>query len=363
MVVAFIALLAAAAAAAATSPLVERQSSLSSFISKERSIALDGAIANIGGSGSELIPGAFPGIVVAAPSTFNPNYFYTWTRDSALTFTMLIDELILGNNSLQYLIDDYVRAQAILQTIANPSGTLYPAGLGLGEPKFYTNDTRFDGDWGRPQRDGPALRSIALMDYCNYLLSQGQKSMVKNTIWPIILNDLKYVGQYWNQTGYDLWEEVRIFPLLPGRFQDDDHRIVVLIFHQVHGSSFFTINNQHRALTQGMLLAKKIGEKCAPCGQAPQILCFLSNDFWNGTGGYLTANLNVNNVNRSGINSDVILGSIHVFDINATCDAASESTFLFKTLNMMPEQLARTSGAGSISGVLFVHLTVRSRPH
>jgi glucoamylase len=209
MVVAFIALLAATAAA---TPLVEIQSSLSSFISKERLIALDGAIANIGGSGSELVPGAFPGIVVAAPSTFNPNYFYTWTRDSALTFTMLIDELVLGNNSLQYLIDDYVCAQAILQTIANPSGTLYPAGLGLGEPKFYTNDSRFDGDWGRPQRDGPALRSIALMDYCNYLLGKGQMSMV-NTIWPIILNDLKYVGQYWNQTGYDLWEEVR-FSLL-----------------------------------------------------------------------------------------------------------------------------------------------------
>jgi hypothetical protein len=48
------------------------------------------------------------------------------------------------------------------------------------------------------------------MGYCNYLLGKGQKSMVKNTIWPIILNDLKYVGQYWNQTGYDLWEEVRV---------------------------------------------------------------------------------------------------------------------------------------------------------
>ena len=64
---------------------------------------------------------------------------------------MLIDELILGKASLQYLIDDYVRAQAILQTIANPSRTFYPAGLGLGEPKFYTNESRFDGDWGRPK--------------------------------------------------------------------------------------------------------------------------------------------------------------------------------------------------------------------
>jgi hypothetical protein len=203
-------LVALLAVARAANSLTERQNSLSSFIRQERSIALNGAINNIGGSGSELVPGAFPGIVVAAPSTFNPHYFYTWTRDSALTFTMLIDELIMGNTSVQCLIDDYVRAQAVLQTIANPSGTLHPAGLGLGEPKFYTNESRFNGDWGHPQRDGPALRAVALMDYCSYLLDNGQMSMVKNMIWPIVLTDLKYVGQYWNQTGYDLREEVRV---------------------------------------------------------------------------------------------------------------------------------------------------------
>ena len=92
----------------------------------------------------------------------------------------------------------------------------------------------------------------------------------------------------------------------------------------VHGSSLFTINSQHRALTQGTILASKIGETCAPCNQASQILCFLSNNYWNATGGYLTADLNVNNVNRSGINRDVILGSIHVFDVNATCTAAGK---------------------------------------
>lgn len=106
------------------------------------------------------------------------------------------------------------------------------------------------------------------------------------------------MGQYWNESGYDLWEEV-------------------------HGSSFFTINSQHRSLIQGDLLAKELGETCDLCGEAPQVLCFLSNSFWNTTCGYLTADINNNQVNRSGINTDVILGSIHVFDINATCDAAS----------------------------------------
>lgn len=80
---------------------------------------------------------------------------YTWTRDSALTELMLTDELIfgnaelVGNNSLQILVEQYTGAQAQLQTVTNPSGALWPAGQGLGEPKFYTNGTRFNGAWGR----------------------------------------------------------------------------------------------------------------------------------------------------------------------------------------------------------------------
>jgi glucoamylase len=289
------------AAFAAGSPfLARRQSSLDDFVKKEKAIALQGAINNIGGHGSPLVPGADPGIVVASPSTDNPNYFYTWTRDSALVYTMLIDEYINGDESIQYLIEDYIPAQAYLQTVTNPSGSLYPAGLGLAEPKFYTNKTRFNGDWGRPQRDGPALRAIALIDYSNFLLKIGEKQRVKNVIWPIILNDLIYVGQYWNQVGYDAWEEVR-------------------------GYSFFTVNSQHRALVQGSLLADKLGQNCAACGQAPEILCFLSTSFWNATGGYLSADINVNNVNRSGINTDQILGSIHVFGLDASCDAKGKS--------------------------------------
>jgi glucoamylase len=91
------------------------------------------------------------------------------------------------------------------------------------------------------------------------------------------------------------------------------------------GSSFFTINSQHRALVQGSILAKELDLECGPCGQAPEVLCFLSSNFWNATGGYLTADINVSNVNRSGINTDQILGSVHAFDIEAPCDAKSKS--------------------------------------
>lgn len=205
---------------------------------------------------------------------------------------MIIDEYIWGDTSLLPYIEDYIHAQAELQTVSNPSGTFLPEGLSLGEPKFQVDGTRFNEAWGRPQRDGPALRATALMTYSNYLISNGQKSYVKSTIWPIIANDLSYVAQYWNQTTYDLWEEIL-------------------------GSSFFTTQSQHRALVEGTQLAATLGVTCTGCDQAPEILCFFQS-FWNGE--YIVSNINVDD-GRTGIDGNSILGSINNFDIDAYCDS------------------------------------------
>ena len=102
---------------------------------------------------------------------------------------MLIDEFIAGQSSLQSTIEDYIGAQAVIQTIISPSGSLAD-GTGLGEPKFEINQTAFKGSWGRPQRDGPALRAIALMSYINWLLDNGGTDEAQNKIWPIV-RDLK----------------------------------------------------------------------------------------------------------------------------------------------------------------------------
>lgn len=205
----------------------------------------------------------------------------------------LIDEFIFGKKELEPYINDYIRAQAVLQTVSNPSGSFLPQGLGLGEPKYQVDGKRFNGAWGRPQRDGPALRAIALITYSNWLVKNGQSKKAKNIIWPVISNDLSYVGQYWNSTGFDLWEEVL-------------------------GSSFFTLQNQHRALVEGSLLANRLGVKCTGCDQAPQVLCFLQ-DFWNGKD-FIISNINVNN-GRTGLDGNSILGPISVFDIDAYCDS------------------------------------------
>ncbi|KAG6813739.1 hypothetical protein H0H92_007691 [Tricholoma furcatifolium] len=269
--------------------------SASAYLTTETPIAKTNLLANIGTAGSKS-EGAYSGIVIASPSTVNPDYLYTWTRDSALTFQTLVNQYTTGQDTtLRSLIDDYVAAQAILQQVTNPSGTVSTGGLG--EPKFNINETAFTGSWGRPQRDGPALRSTAIMTYANWLISQGNTSYVTDTLWPILELDLNYVADNWNQSTYDLWEEI-------------------------DSSSFFTTAVQHKALRLGATLANAIGQTSVVSTyttQADDILCFLQS-YWNPSIGYVTANTGGG---RSGKDANTVLTSIHTFDPAAGCDSTT----------------------------------------
>ncbi|KAJ6028941.1 uncharacterized protein N7446_011718 [Penicillium canescens] len=268
--------------------LAPRASNVDSWLASETTVARQGILDNIGSAGA-YSASAKPGVVIASPSTSDPDYYYTWTRDSALVFKTLIDMFKNGDTALLEVIEEYISAQAYIQTVSNPSGGLSGGG-GLGEPKFNVDETAFTGSWGRPQRDGPALRATALISFGEWLIDNGYTTYATNIVWPVVRNDLSYVAQYWNQTGYDLWEEVS-------------------------GSSFFTIAAQHRALVEGSSFASKVGSSCSYCdSQAPQVLCFLQS-FW--TGSYTLANFGGG---RTGKDANTILGSIHTFDPEAGCD-------------------------------------------
>jgi glucoamylase len=210
-------------------------------------------------------------------------------------FKALIERFIDGDSSLQHKIDDYVSSQAKIQTLTNPSGG--PDTGGLGEPRYNVDQTAFTSVWGRPQHDGPALRATALTIYANWLIANGEQSKAVTNVWPVIEKDLAYTFRYWNQTGFDLWEETI-------------------------GSSFFTISAIHRALVEGADLAKSLGKSCSGCTEAaPQVLCFL-NTFW--TGQYIKSDINLNSENgRTGKNANSILSSIHTFDPAAACTDAT----------------------------------------
>jgi glucoamylase len=276
--------------------LQERQSSLDSFIKSESSVAIEQLLCNIGSDGCNS-QGVASGVVIASPDTEDPDYFFTWTRDAALVFKHVIDRFINQYDAgLQQKIQQYIASQAKLQGVSNPSGSLSD-GSGLGEAKYEVDLSPFTGGWGRPQRDGPALRATAIITYANWLIDNGYTSTASDIIWPVVRNDLNYVAQYWNQTGFDLWEEVR-------------------------GSSFFTTASQYRALIEGATLAKKLGKSGDTYATiAPQALCFMQT-YWIPSGRYVDSNINVND-GRTGKDANSILTSIHNFDPALSCDAAT----------------------------------------
>lgn len=137
-----------------------------------------------------------------------------------------------------------------------------------------------------------------MIAYGKSLIAANETDTVLNVIWPIVQNDLNYVAQYWNETGFDLWEEV-------------------------NGSSFWTTAVQHRALSEGASFATSIGKTCSGCeAEAPSLLCFLQ-DYWNGKS--IISNINLQgNYGRSGLDCNSILTSIHTYDPSASC---SNTTF------------------------------------
>ena len=105
--------------------------------------------------------------------------------------------------------------------------------------------------------DGPALRATALMSYADWLMDNSNSSFVNSNIWPVVKLDLDYTANYWNQSTFDLWEEV-------------------------YSSSFFTTAVQHRALRSGAALASKLGQSSVASAystQADNVLCFLQVRF------------------------------------------------------------------------------------
>ena len=260
---------------------------------------------------------------------------------------MIAEKVVSGEDvSLRGKIDQFFESQQLIQQVSSPSGTVSTGGLA--EPKFNIDETAFTDSWGmfkhprcsqllspeinsgRPQRDGPALRATALIIYANWLIANDNTSWVAQNLWPVLKLDLDYVQNNWNRStcvsapsftlrlltysSFDLWEEI-------------------------NSSSFFTTAVQHRALREGVALAQKLGQTDVISeynDQAANLLCFQQvrvshtiyrlcrlptpETYKNTAGSYFTANTGGG---RSGIDSNTILTSIHLFDPTAGCDAAT----------------------------------------
>lgn len=147
------------------------------------------------------------GFIVASPSKVDPDYYYHWVRDAALVMRSL--SLILPTNNQFYLrqVNQYASLESNHQKISKLSDQ--------GEPKFNPDGTSFKGPWGRPQNDGPALRSAYFSNIALAKAAKGDLNYLKKFYAPnlparsLLKIDFEYVSHKWNNPDFDLWEEIQ----------------------------------------------------------------------------------------------------------------------------------------------------------
>lgn len=179
------------------------------------------------------------GAVVASPSRSNPDYYYHWVRDAALSYDALLTYYEHSSNAkLKNIINQKMHDYRDFSVRLQHTQTI----TGLGEPKFYVDGRAYTGDWGRPQNDGPALRAISFIHWANILLKAGQDKFVRETLYDAKLPadlpikvDLEYISHHWQDANFDLWEEVK-------------------------GTHFYTLMVTRKALLDGAVLAEKLND-------------------------------------------------------------------------------------------------------
>jgi glucoamylase len=188
------------------------------------------------------VPGAANGTVIASQSRANPDYAYNWVRDAALTMDTVSEFYAAASNpsaksTYEAMLFQYAQARAIEQQ--DPS-----LAAGLGEPKFFLNNTLFTGPWGRPQNDGPAESATTLINFANAFLDSGgsidtvRRQIYDSNTYPTqapVQKDLLFVASNWSSPSFDLWEE-----------ESSDH--------------FFNAMVSHRSLVLGSKIAARLDD-------------------------------------------------------------------------------------------------------
>ncbi|KAF3170760.1 hypothetical protein TWF132_001705 [Orbilia oligospora] len=251
---------------------------LENWLASEYTFAEAALKRNIGSSQNTKIP---KGVVVASPSTHDPDYWYQWIRDAATVMEHVVGNYVRDGSDLEY-IKDWIESQEKLQKIDNPSGGFSTGGLG--EPKFHVDGTAFTGSWGRPQRDGPPLRANTLMKFATAYIKV-DNDYVRNKLQAIIKADLEYVVSYWSHSSFDLWEEIQ-------------------------GQHYFTIIVAYRSMIEGAEFAKLMGDNSAAerYKKTAESMVATIKGFWRADKGYIVETHNIHG--RSGLDCGVLLGAL-----------------------------------------------------
>lgn len=237
--------------------------------------------------------GASRGAVIASPSRSNPDYYFHWVRDGGIAMHAIANEYALSSrnsrNKNRYfeMLEEYAVFSRLNQITV---------GSNLGEPKFYVDGRVFDGPWGRPQNDGPALRAITMIHWAQTLIQEGQEDYVRKNLYnfqapSVIPIDLQFIAQHWSDPCFDLWEEMM-------------------------GNHFYTRMVQRKALREGAKLALALGDQpsAAFYSQEADKISREMEFFWSKKLGYILSTLDSqadSQFKPNNLDTAVILGVLH----------------------------------------------------
>jgi glucoamylase len=231
---------------------------------------------------------SLPGAVMASPSNkgdhFSQDYQFHWTRDAAITMQEVVAlyKQATGEEKqkLKSYLLNYIQFESKAQKQISKKGEQT-----LGQPKFNLDGTIWEGQWMRPQNDGPALRAITLIDIATLWLEEDE-SFVRNHIAPLIKTDLDYLVDTWQATSFDLWEEIN----------DPKH--------------FFTQMVQRKGLIRGANFFNQLGQKklAARYEKTSQQITASLLKHWDENRGYFAETIQQQYIKGGGINTSILLG-------------------------------------------------------
>ncbi|EME30177.1 Glucoamylase [Galdieria sulphuraria] len=214
----------------------EWQKELEEWIPKQYNRSVEGIFDNINR------PGTAKGCIVAADSKKQPDYYYNWIRDAAITMQVVVTMYERATDPkeidrLETIIKEYIAFNHKLQHTPNYNGNFYTGGLGAAH--FLVNGSAYPGGWCT-ENDGPALRALAVIKFTYaYLQKGGNISYIRDHVFGPTNNtltraDLDYIARVWPNENCGPWEEL-------------------------YGIHFFDQYLQRTALLRGVKLAKKLG--------------------------------------------------------------------------------------------------------
>ncbi|KAA1097779.1 Glucoamylase, intracellular sporulation-specific [Puccinia graminis f. sp. tritici] len=292
---------------------------LDAWIAKQADLSWSNALTNISPHG------ALPGLIVASLSTSKPDYYYSWTRDTSIVLKEIVWRYQETQDpKLLALIKQTISATQVIQR--SSSG----ATAGLGEPKYFVNGSAFTGPWGRPQRDGPALRASVYIKFALAYLRVGGpeaaqyvKSVLYDGQWKsrsVIKADLEYISNSWKERSFDLWEEV-------------------------NGHHFFTFAVIHRALKDGASFATKMEDHGAAAWYQKQadLIAVQLDSFWDTQARYIQASRNFvdSHGKKSGLDVGTLLGCLHA-GTQAPQSFRPDSDKMINTFHAILQSMSKT---------------------